>query len=210
MLDGSPPTPEALTRTPARGHAGERMLKRLIVGLVLGLVVGSLVAAGAIALLGPGQMSPLIAYALAAVTGVLTGLVAGKPIWAKGGQIEAGLKAFFGALLAAGGMFAIRTWLHFDVDLAILHGGGGGERPPGGVACRWSARSSRRSTGSTTRRGPRTTGQESRRVGQEGRASRRACASRTTPTRRTPPLLLRRRSGRAERRCLLCGCFSTR
>jgi hypothetical protein len=108
------------------------MLKRLLLGLVLGLVVGALVAAGVVA--GAGWLvfpAAVVAYGLAAATGVLTGLVAGKPIWAKGGQIEAGLKAFFGALLAAGGMFALRTWANFDVDLSILHGGHGdlGELP---------------------------------------------------------------------------------
>jgi hypothetical protein len=103
------------------------MLKRLFVGFILGAIVGALVAAGAIAALGAAvaPMGPFFAFALAAVTGVLTGLVAGKPIWAKGGQIEAGLKAFFGALLAAGGMYAIRTWLQLDVDLAIVHAGQG-------------------------------------------------------------------------------------
>jgi hypothetical protein len=51
---------------------------------------------------------------------VLTGLVAGKPIWASGAKIEAGLKAFFGALLAAGLMFALRQWVHFQPDMAFL------------------------------------------------------------------------------------------
>jgi hypothetical protein len=37
-------------------------------------------------------------------------LVAGKPIWASGAKIEAGLKAVSGALLGAGAMFAIRRW----------------------------------------------------------------------------------------------------
>jgi hypothetical protein len=54
------------------------------------------------------------------VTGVLTGLVAGKPIWASGAKIEAGLKAFFGGLLAAGLMFALREWVHFQPDVALL------------------------------------------------------------------------------------------
>jgi hypothetical protein len=101
------------------------MLKRLILGLVIGAVVGALVAAGATALLGTAlaPMGPFFAFALAAATGVLTGLVAGKPIWARGGQIEAGLKAFFGALLAAAGMYAVRTWLLVDVDLTIAHAG---------------------------------------------------------------------------------------
>jgi len=91
------------------------MLRRLLVGLVLGLVVGGLVAAGFVQGLhiltfGDGTGGALFAYASAAVTGVLTGLVAGKPIWASGAKIEAGLKAFFGALIAAGLMFALRQW----------------------------------------------------------------------------------------------------
>jgi hypothetical protein len=110
------------------------MVKRLILGLLIGAIVGGLVAAGAIAALGAAvmPMGPFFAFVLAAATGALTGLFAGKPIWAKGGQIEAGLKAFFGALLAAGGMYAIRTWLpHFNVDLSIAHAGAGwiGELP---------------------------------------------------------------------------------
>jgi hypothetical protein len=90
------------------------MLRRLLVGIVIGLVVGGLAAAGVVAglhmtsFLGSG--GPLLAYVFAAVTGVLTGLVAGKPIWASGARIEAGLKAFFGALIAVGAMFALRQW----------------------------------------------------------------------------------------------------
>jgi len=91
------------------------MLRRLFLGLVLGLVVGGLVAAGFVQGLhvltfGADTGGVLFAYAAAAVTGVLTGLVAGKPIWASGAKIEAGLKAFFGALIAAGLMFALRQW----------------------------------------------------------------------------------------------------
>ncbi len=107
------------------------MLKRLVLGIVIGLIVGGLVAAGVVTGLhwltfsGVGTFGATMAYALAAGTGVVVGLVAGKPIWAKGGQIEAALKAFFGALLAAGGMFALRTWAKVDVDLAMLHAGSG-------------------------------------------------------------------------------------
>ncbi|MGO8991777.1 MAG: hypothetical protein ACLQVI_00505 [Polyangiaceae bacterium] len=101
------------------------MLRRLFVGLLIGAIVGGLVAAGVIAGLGMLKLTGIFAYVFAAATGTLTGLVAGKPIWASGGQIEAGLKAFFGALLAAGGMYAIRAWLHFDVDLSIAHAGSG-------------------------------------------------------------------------------------
>jgi hypothetical protein len=90
------------------------MLRRLLVGLILGALVGGLVAAGLVAGLHlpvfVGTEGAALAYLTAAGTGVLTGLVAGKPIWATGAKIEAGLKAFFGALLAAGLMFALRQW----------------------------------------------------------------------------------------------------
>jgi hypothetical protein len=107
------------------------MIKRLLVGLVIGLVMGSLLAALLVKGLGMLTMSAVLAYLFAAVTGVVVGLVAGKPIWAKGGQIEAGLKAGFGALLGAAAMFAIRRWLNFPLDLAALGAGAGhvGELP---------------------------------------------------------------------------------
>jgi hypothetical protein len=105
------------------------MLKRLILGLVLGLLVGAAAAAALVSGLHvetfAGDFGPLIAYGAAAVTGVLTGLVAGKPIWASDAKVEAGLKAFFGALLAAGGMFALRQWAQgWSLDLSALHAGG--------------------------------------------------------------------------------------
>jgi len=101
------------------------MFKRLFVGLVLGLVMGSLVAALVVKGLGMLSFPPLLAYLFAGATGVITGLVAGKPIWAQGGQIEAGLKAAFGAAVAVGLMYAIRRWLPYEVDLNFLGAGGG-------------------------------------------------------------------------------------
>ena len=102
------------------------MLNRLVVGMIVGLALGALVAAAVVQGLHWVTFgAPFFAYALAAGTGVVVGLVAGKPVWAKGGQIEAGLKAFFGALLAAGGMYALRTWVHADVSLEVLHAGSG-------------------------------------------------------------------------------------
>jgi hypothetical protein len=92
-----------------------------LVGLLIGAIAGALVAAGVIAGLGMLIVPVFLGYVLAAATGALTGLVAGKPIWASGGQIEAGLKAFFGALLAAGGLYAIRTWLPVHVPLALVN-----------------------------------------------------------------------------------------
>lgn len=104
------------------------MLKRLIVGLLLGAIVGVVVAAVLVQGLNIWSFAisgAFIAYLAAAVTGVLTGLVAGKPIWAADGRIEAGLKAFFGALLALGAMFALRTWAKVEVDLSLAKAGKG-------------------------------------------------------------------------------------
>jgi hypothetical protein len=108
------------------------MLKRLIVGLVLGGVIGAVVAA--VLVQGLGWLAfpnAVVAYLTAAATGVITGLVAGKPIWSADGKIEAGLKAFFGALLGLGGMFALRSWVKVDLDLETLKAGHGfvGELP---------------------------------------------------------------------------------
>lgn len=107
------------------------MLRRLIVGLVLGLVLGALLAAGLVfglkwtTFMGAG--GGVLAYFSAVVTGVLTGLVAGKPIWASDARIEAGLKAAFGALIAAGVMFVLRRWGGpWTLDLSALGAGGPG------------------------------------------------------------------------------------
>lgn len=102
------------------------MLKRLLLGLLIGLVVGGAVAAGVVKGLGIVTFAvPAFAYLLAAASGALTGLIAGKPIWSSDGKIEAGLKAFFGALLAAGVMFAMRQWVKVDVDLSAIGAGAG-------------------------------------------------------------------------------------
>jgi hypothetical protein len=102
------------------------MLKRLIVGLILGTVIGAVFAAVLVQGLGMLVFSNAVFASLsAAATGVVTGLVAGKPIWAADGKIEAGLKAFFGILLGLGGMFALRTWANVQVDLTMLKAGAG-------------------------------------------------------------------------------------
>ncbi|APR83700.1 Hypothetical protein A7982_09049 [Minicystis rosea] len=86
------------------------MLGRLLIGIVKGLVVGGLLGFGLVKL-GMALPGALIAYLAAAVTGVVIGLVAGKPIWAKDAKIEAGAKAIVGALLGVGLMAAARHWL---------------------------------------------------------------------------------------------------
>lgn len=97
------------------------MLGRLLVGIVKGLVLGALIGFGLLqissALAFPGAV---VAYVAAAATGVLIGLIAGKPIWAKDAKIEAGMKAAVGALLGVGLMFAARKWLAIPVPDALL------------------------------------------------------------------------------------------
>ena len=85
------------------------MLARLIMGLVKGLVLGALVGYG-LAAAGMGAPGALIAYPVAVVVGVLTALVAGKPIWAKDARIEAGTKAIAAAILAPGLMWLARSY----------------------------------------------------------------------------------------------------
>lgn len=99
------------------------MLGRLLIGIVKGLIVGGLVGF-ALAKLGFAAPGAVIAYLAAAVSGVLVGLIAGKPIWAKDAKIEAGMKAFVGALLGAGLMYVARRWLTFPVPLPLGELGG--------------------------------------------------------------------------------------
>lgn len=103
-------------------------LKRLFVGLIVGAILGAIVAAVLVQGLGlavTAGTSAVIAYLAAAGTGLLTGLVAGKPVWSANGKIEAGLKAFFGLLLALGGLFVLRRWVHVNLDLSALKAGTG-------------------------------------------------------------------------------------
>lgn len=101
------------------------MLWRLLAGALVGAIVGGLTAAFAIFVLGMTSLGPFVGYGLAALTGALTGLVAGKPIWARGAAIEAGLKAVFGALLAGGALFAMRAWLPGALNLSAWGAGSG-------------------------------------------------------------------------------------
>lgn len=98
---------------------------RILKGLVLGLVLGGVLGVVAIKALGLVVLGAIPAYLLALLTGALTGLVAGKPIWAAQAKLEAGLKAFAGALLAAAGMFALRRWVGMSVDLEAFGAGTG-------------------------------------------------------------------------------------
>jgi hypothetical protein len=94
----------------------EAMLGRLIVGILKGLIVGGLIGFGLLKL-GFAVLPLWLAYIAAPIAGVIIGLIAGKPIWAKDAKIEAGMKALVGALLGAGLMFAARKWLTMPLVL---------------------------------------------------------------------------------------------
>ena len=86
------------------------MFARLIIGILKGLVVGGLMGFGLMKLglvLFVGGWA-FVAYIAAALAGIVVGLIAGKPIWAKDAKIEAGMKALVGALLGAGLMFGLK------------------------------------------------------------------------------------------------------
>lgn len=102
------------------------MVKRLALGVVEGVLIGAVLAVLLIQGLGVVTFSgALAAYGSAVLTGALAGLIAGRPIWARGAGVEAGLKAVFGAALGVLAMYALRRWLHTSVDLASLHAGAG-------------------------------------------------------------------------------------
>lgn len=86
------------------------MLLRLLFGVVKGLVVGGLLGFGLVQI-WPGALPAFMAYVAAPLAGVIVGLIAGKPIWAEGGKIEAGLKAGAGAVLGALLMWGTRALL---------------------------------------------------------------------------------------------------
>jgi hypothetical protein len=102
------------------------MLKRIVTGFGKGLLLGGLLALVAVRGLGmPVFASAAVAYLAAAVAGVLAGLFAGRPIWARGAKVEAGLKAVAGAALGAAVLFAVRRWLPYEVDLSAWQAGQG-------------------------------------------------------------------------------------
>ena len=108
------------------------MLKRLLFGVVKGILVGGILGLLFVKALGLTAFGAVLAYLAAVVTGVLTGLVAGKPIWAEGARIEAGLKAFVGALVGAGAIVrkgseigADEVWVGLPAKLLKRRDGGG-------------------------------------------------------------------------------------
>lgn len=99
------------------------MIGRLAFGVFKGALVGAALAAALVYGLHVTSWGAPLAYLFGGAAGVLAGLVAGKPIWAKGAMVEVGLKAFFGAALGAAAMWGARKWLGFPLDLGPLSDG---------------------------------------------------------------------------------------
>lgn len=100
------------------------MLKRLVVSVAEGTVVGGL-ATMVLFWLGLEWSHVGVVYGGAALTGAATGLLAGKPFWAKSAKLEAILKASVGTFLAVTSMYGLRKWLPWvSLDLGRTFGAG--------------------------------------------------------------------------------------
>jgi hypothetical protein len=98
------------------------MSNRVVVGFALGVLSGSVVA-GVTSSFGVPP-APAVAYAGAALAGVVTSLVAGKPVW-KNTASESSIKALAGTFLAMASLYGIRKWfLGVTLDLGSRFGAG--------------------------------------------------------------------------------------
>lgn len=104
------------------------MFKRLIVGVAEGFAVAAIVVA-ALRAVSADWSKVAVVYAATLALGLMTGLVAGRPVWRRGSKVEAAVKSVVGAFIAATTMFGIRKWLpHVKVDLGVY-----GQGPLGAV-----------------------------------------------------------------------------
>jgi hypothetical protein len=99
------------------------MLRRLLLGVLKGTLIGLGVGSLLVFVLGLSLMSGLFGYLAAVFTGVCVALLAGKPIWARGAWIEVLLKGVAAAVLGAGLLYGVRTFL--DTSLALGFWGSG-------------------------------------------------------------------------------------
>jgi len=101
------------------------MLRRLLLGLVEGIVIGAALVAAVSRGLGLVAPGALVLALLAAATGFLVGLVAGRPIWSPDAKTEAFLKAVAGSIVGFGASFALRHFLTPSLDLSAFSLGAG-------------------------------------------------------------------------------------
>ena len=93
------------------------MLRRLLLGVLKGTLIGALLGSLLVFVLGVSLMTGFLSYLAAVFTGVCVALLAGKPIWARGAWIEVLLKGVAAAVLGAGLLYGVRTFL--DTSLAL-------------------------------------------------------------------------------------------
>jgi hypothetical protein len=91
------------------------MLRRLLLGLFKGSLVGGLLAYALVAGLSVQMLSGGLAYAAVVLVGVVTALVAGRPIWAAEARIEVLLKSIAAALLGSALFFLLTRYLPIQV-----------------------------------------------------------------------------------------------
>jgi hypothetical protein len=96
------------------------MLTRMLSGPVKGLAVGALLAAALVEGLELSALTGARSYLAASACGFLTGIVAGKPVWAAAAKTEAVLKAIAGGAMAAGILFALRRFVGVSVSWGPL------------------------------------------------------------------------------------------
>jgi hypothetical protein len=101
------------------------MLTRFFLGLIKGALAGGLVALALVKGFGVVSWGGTLAYLTAMGLGVLTALVSGNAIWRRGAGVENAIKAVAGIGIACVGMFALRKWLPFSVDLSMFQAGSG-------------------------------------------------------------------------------------
>ena len=99
------------------------MLRRLLLGVLKGTLIGALVGSLMVFVMGVSLMTGFVGYLGAVVTGVCVALLAGKPIWARGAWIEVLLKGVAAAVLGAGLLYGVRTFLDTSLALGSLGSG---------------------------------------------------------------------------------------
>lgn len=99
------------------------MLRRFVVGFVKGALISAVMAVAWSRVFGGEAFVGASSYLVAILTGALTGLFAGRPLWAKGALVEAAVKGVVGALVGGAGLYGMDKWIRVSLDLGPLGSG---------------------------------------------------------------------------------------